>query len=337
MYFEIDELIKEYPNKLIYAVIGARGVGKSYSSKRKAIKDFLEKGWQTMVLRRYVQQIEEIKNNYFDDVIQNEFSEYEFKLKGNEMFIDGKPFCVFKGLNSNAVAKGSAFPNIYNVIYEEFMPDAGEKIIQNEYYKLESALFTIDRGQNRVTLYCLGNNTSFYNPIFDTLKLYPPHKENSCTSNELMVIKNLESSEEFKDKMRNSNIGKLSMLSGTSAYNIDNKNITNDNFNCVAKKELPCINKLVPVFQVRVANDKIIKVWWNTDDNGYYFIDNNKKAQVKEFFCENDFQTKNNKHITLLNRIEQQKISLYNKIGGVFFNNAETKYYFETMLRYLRR
>lgn len=337
MYFEIEELIKEYPNKFIYAVIGARGCGKSYSVKRKLIKDFLSKGKQAMIFRRYVHQVDEIKDNYFEDIAQNEFSEYEFETKGNIVYIDGKVFAIYKGLNSNAVAKGSAFPNIYNVVYEEFMPESGERIIKNEYYKLESALFTIDRGQNRVTLYLLGNNTSFYNPIFDVLKLYPSPKENKCVQNDLMVIKNLKSSEEFKDKMKNSNIGKLSTLSGTSAYNIYNKNITNDNFNCVPKKSLPSINKLVALFQIRVANDKIIKIWWNTSEDGYYFIDNNSKANVKEFFYENDYQNKDNKHITLLNIYEQKKITLYNKVGGVFFNNPETKFYFETMLRYLRR
>lgn len=337
MYFEIEDLIKEYPNKFIYAVIGARGVGKSYSTKRKVIKDFLNKGYQTMIFRRYVNQIDLMSKDYFNDIMEKEFSDHEFKLLGDVGYLDKKPFCIFRGLNSASVSKGSSFPNIHNVIYEEFMPDSGERIIKNEYQKFETALFTIDRGENRVTVFLLGNNTSFYNPIFDTLKLYPPSKGGKCSQNSLMVIKNLETPSDFKKRMSRSNIGQLSIMSGTSAYNIDNENITNDTFNVVNKKELWEINKLKPVFQVRVANNKIIKVWYCDIIDGYYFIDNNSKSNVTEYFCENEYQNSNNKHISLLGRYEQRRLILYQKVGGVFYNNAETKYYFDTMIKYLRR
>ena len=80
-------------------------------------------------------------------------------------FINGEPFCLFTGLNGNSLAKGSSFPNVYYIIYEEVMPEPGEKIIKDEYKKLESIIVTVDRFEDRIEVICVGNNTSYYNPI----------------------------------------------------------------------------------------------------------------------------------------------------------------------------
>lgn len=338
MYFDIEEFEKEYPNYFIYCIIGSRGCGKSYSLKRKMIKDFLRDGSQSLVFRRYVEQAKEMKDTYFNDIIEKEFSSYEFELKGNIMYIDKEPFCIFKGLNGNGLTRGNSFPKIKNLVYEECQPEQTEKLIKGEYQRIESSLFTIDRGENRVTLYMLGNNTCYYNPIFDTLKLYPSPKPNGIRKNDLMIIKTLDSPKEFKDYMRKSNIGKLSIMSGTYDYNIENKNITNDTFNVVNKKDLWDTNKLKPVFQCRVDNNKVIKIWkCEGGEQNYYYIDNNQKANVKEYFYDSEYQKTGNKHISLLGLYDSHYLVLYNKLGCVFFNTAETKYYFEMMIKFLRR
>ena len=64
-FFEIKEFIEEYPNHLIHCVIGARGVGKSYSTKRLIIEEFLEYGKQSLILRRYKNQAESMATTYF--------------------------------------------------------------------------------------------------------------------------------------------------------------------------------------------------------------------------------------------------------------------------------
>lgn len=337
-YFEIEEIIKKYPDKLFYCVIGARGCGKSYSTKRKIIKDFLRDGSQAMVFRRYKNQVDDMCDNYFNDIIINEFNNYEFELKGNIMFIDGEEFCYFVGLNGNNVVKGVSLPKVKNVIYEEFMPEPSEKILNNEYKKIESILYTLDRAEDRITVICIGNNTSYYNPLFDTLKQYPPSKAGRVSVSELMVIYNLETPPNFKEKVTKSKIGKLSILSGTSAYNIDNKNISNDTFNVVNKKELWDINKLIPLFTIRIDYDKIIKVWLcNSNSTQYYYIDNNSKGNYKEYYLDREFQNSNNTHISLLDFITMRKINFYLKIGGVFYNSAETKYYFENTVKYFKK
>lgn len=330
-YFEIKDLLKKYPNKLIYTVISARGYGKSYSIKRKFIEDFLEKGYQCIILRRYKVQVEEMMLTYFNDVLKKEekFKKLKVVRKNNEVFINGDLFCTFLALNSSAVGRGSAYPLVHNIMYEEIMPEPGERVIKNEYKKLESFIVTVDRFENRVTLFCVGNNTGYYSPLFDSLKLYPTVKKEGYTQNESMVIMKAQSNNEFKEQVYNTRVGKLTKLSGTSKYNIENENISNDRFNVVSKKLLKETNKLKPIFSVRVDKDKIIKIWKCEGNNyEYYWIDNNSSQNVDEFFFDYEYQNNNNKHITLLNKYLIDKIELYNKIGNVYFNNPETKYYF---------
>ena len=328
-FFEIKEFIEEYPNHLIHCVIGARGVGKSYSTKRLILEEFLEYGKQALILRRYKNQAESMATTYFTDVLQKEFPTVEYELKGDMGFINGEPFCLFTGLNGNSLAKGSSFPNVYYIIYEEVMPEPGEKIIKDEYKKLESIIVTVDRFEDRIEVICVGNNTSYYNPIFDTLKLYPSTKPNRVVKNELMAIKTLETPKEFKEYALNSKVGKLTVMSGSSRYNIDNENISNDRFNVCSKKELWDTDKLEPVFKVRVDVDKVIKIWkCQSDTMFYYWVDNHNKGKCDEYFLDLDYQTDENKHISLCNKGLINRINFNNKVGAVFFNNAETKFYF---------
>lgn len=328
-YFEIKDFIEEYPEQLIHCVIGARGVGKSYSTKRLIIQEFLDYGKQSLIFRRYKNQAESMQTDYFNDILEKEFPDIDYELKGNIGFINGEPFCKFNGLNGNSVAKGSSFPNVYYIIYEEIMPEPGEKIIKDEYKKLESAIVTVDRYEDRIRIICVGNNTSYYNPIFDTLKLYPSPKANKKVSNKLMAIYTLETPQEFKDYALSSKVGQLTVMSGTSRYNIDNENLSNDRFNVCSKKELWEIDKLKPVFKIRVDKDKVIKIWKCENDTMYYYwVDNHNKGECDEYFIDPDYQTNDNKHITLCNKGLINRINFNNKVGAVFFNNAETKFYF---------
>lgn len=328
-YFEIKDFIKENPDLLIYTVIGARGVGKSFSSKRLLIEEFINYGKQAIILRRYKNTVESMATTYFNDILQKEFPDLKYELRGDTGFINGEPFCLFTALNGNSMAKGTSFPNVYYILYEEIMPEANEKILKDEYKRLESLLLTVDRFEDRIIVICIGNNTSFYNPVFDSLKLYPSPKANRVVKNKLMCILTLETPKEFKEYALNSKVGQLTVMSGTSRYNIDNENITNDRFNVCNKKDLWEIDKLKPLFKIRVDNEKVIKIWkCESETMYYYWVDNHNKGECEEYYIDPDYQSKENKHITLCNKGLINRINFNNKVGAVFFNNAETKFYF---------
>lgn len=339
-YFEITDLIEEYPDKMIYAVIGARGVGKSYSSKRMIIKDFLEDGKQALIYRRYSGQKDSMKKTYFNDIIKKEFPELEYKLVGDVGYIDDKPFCMFKALNSNDSAKGGAFPDVYTIIYEEIMPEPNESILKDEYAILESALTTADRYEDRIKIIAVGNNTSYYNPIFESLQAYPSPKPDSVVCKGEIVIKNLETPEEYVESVNDTRLARLQKQSGSYDYNVGNQNTTNDRENCGSKKELqlPATHKLQQMFSVRVGKTKVITVWRCELEEGYayYYVDNNSKVKVKEYFYDPDLQTDSNEHISLCKDSDVYFLSYASKIGTVYWNTPETKYFFNTTFKFMK-
>ena len=154
-------------------------------------------------------------------------------------------------------------------------------------------------------------------------------KEEGYTSNEVAVIQKAQSSNEFKETVRKTKLGRLMEITGTAKYNIDNENISNDTFNCVNKKELKETNKLKLKFRVRVDKDKVITIWeCQGKEVSYYYVDNATKGLTQEYFFDFEYQKGNNKHITQLNPYTIKELELNNKLGYIYFNNPETKYLF---------
>ena len=76
MYFKLKPYLEKYPNKFYYAFLGGRGTGKSFDIKDNIFRDYLENGEQAVVLRRYVNQLDDIKNNYMDDVLMEKYPDF---------------------------------------------------------------------------------------------------------------------------------------------------------------------------------------------------------------------------------------------------------------------
>ena len=78
-------------NALINFIIGERGVGKSFSCKKHVINRNIKKGEEFVYLRRYKTELKSSVPHFFDDIIEKKiFPNAEFKVKGNNFYIDGK-------------------------------------------------------------------------------------------------------------------------------------------------------------------------------------------------------------------------------------------------------
>ena len=78
-------------NALINFIIGERGVGKSFSSKKHVINRFIKKGEEFVYLRRYKTELKSSVPKFFDDIIDKKvFPEASFKVKNNNFYINDK-------------------------------------------------------------------------------------------------------------------------------------------------------------------------------------------------------------------------------------------------------
>ena len=69
MYYNVDSALSY--NALFTMIMGGRGIGKTYSAKKRAIKNFLTKGEQFIYLRRYKTELKKSVPSFFADVLKS--------------------------------------------------------------------------------------------------------------------------------------------------------------------------------------------------------------------------------------------------------------------------
>ena len=80
-YYSFDKVLSY--NAVYNFVIGARGLGKTFGAKKKAINDYLNKGWQFIYLRRYKDEVKDVRSSFFAD-IAHFYPDVQFRVKGKE-------------------------------------------------------------------------------------------------------------------------------------------------------------------------------------------------------------------------------------------------------------
>lgn len=170
----------------VLLLLGERACGKSFAVKETIIKDAYNNDIQFALIRRYTEDVKDyLINEYFDDCILNKdgtqyikewtkgeyttvtayqksiyFANYD-EEKGR--LIKGKKIGRMFGLSGAEHYKSLAFPNMKNLVYEEFITNG--YYLPNEPKKLLNLVSTILR-HDTGKLYCVGNKVSRVCPYF---------------------------------------------------------------------------------------------------------------------------------------------------------------------------
>lgn len=162
-------------------VNSTRKDGKTYGTQYMFIDRFLKKGEQFVQVLRTDQEIKSGEfEASFEKVCIQQFPDYSFLFKGNEMWLAEpsekdetklKPVAImgFALPLSQAVKKKKmSFPRVKWMYMDEYMlePEDVHQYVGGwkEPDKLLSLYHTVDAEEDRVKIFLLGNNTSFYNP-----------------------------------------------------------------------------------------------------------------------------------------------------------------------------
>lgn len=220
MYYNIDDALSY--NCLFTFVVGGRGVGKSYSAKKRVIKNFLNGGKEFVLLRRYKAEQRD-SSKYFDD-IAHEFPEHEITYSRGTFYIDGKKFGHLMILSTQAIKKSVPYPNVSLIIFEEFLIDSKSlyRYLRSEVETFLEAYMTVSRDRDVRCLF-LANNVSMYNPYFSYFKLYLKNDASKCRRGDVILLRVTD--EEFEQHMANTRIGKVLASTAYGAYAIENKSL----------------------------------------------------------------------------------------------------------------
>lgn len=100
------------------------------------------------------------KKWYFARIIEND--------KGERKVIkDTEPFCYGFALNEWERTKGSSYPNVQTIIFDEFL--ARSSYLNDEFVNFMNTLSTIIRHRDNVKIFMLGNTVNMWCPYFDEM------------------------------------------------------------------------------------------------------------------------------------------------------------------------
>ena len=226
MYFDLQQVLSY--NALINFIIGERGVGKTYSTKKFCIKDFIKNGNQFVYLRRYETELKESCDGFFDGLIKNkEFEDHVFKIvrrkRSTTFMCDDEIMGFGMTLSTASQLKSKEFPNVKNLIYDEFIIDKGVyHYLQGEVHSFLDVCETIFRLRD-FRAFLLGNAISRINPYFNYFHLDMPFNSEIKTYRDGAILLCYIKNEVYRETKKNTRFGRL--IDGTEYghYAIDNQ------------------------------------------------------------------------------------------------------------------
>lgn len=223
-YWDINEVLRYQRNFML--INSERSIGKTYTTE----KWVLEKCIKTHKQFAYIVRTKDEKKKGafqkgFVKVETIEFQGKEFTWDTETLCIDGEHIGWCFALTEAQNIKKNSYPNIDYIIFDEYMIEAksnaryikgfGEPVI------LLSIYHTIDRDEDRVKVFMLGNNTSFYNPyhIHPAFNVQPV-KKGEIWKSKNVLYQNAVATEWVKAKKKKSKFGE--MVSGSEYGNFAN-------------------------------------------------------------------------------------------------------------------
>ena len=223
-------------NCLFNFILGARGLGKTYSAKDWSIRDFIKTQSQFLYVRRYATEIKETNsNNRFWSDISRKYPDHSFNINKNAYMIDDMIAGQSMALSTSMITKGIPFPNINKIIFDEFIIDKGVyHYIADEVTLFLDLYETVARLREDVRVLFLSNAISQVNPYFLYFNLQLPKNLNGITR-ENDILLHIADSAEYANVKKQTRFGKIIAGTKYGDYAIDNK-FLRDTDNFIGKK-----------------------------------------------------------------------------------------------------
>lgn len=158
-----------------YFLVGARSIGKTYFFKRFCVENYKKTKEKFIFVRRYLSEIENIKEEFFDDLEEN------IIIKKLDIFLNHEKIGTFIPLTGVTKYKSVNMSEYNYIIFDEFLPedDVYLKSSKNYHFEVNQILNlfqSVARGKGKafredVKVFFLANDVSVLNPYFDFFKI----------------------------------------------------------------------------------------------------------------------------------------------------------------------
>ena len=177
-YYSIEEILKH--NSQYYIIFGQRSNGKSYAVDKYILDNYFTKGEEFVIVKRYNDELkrtiaETMLSPLYDYILET-YGYYIRFFQGKWLASDDSDLPLSKWntigyaqtLNSVDKFKGSQYPKVTTIVFEEFMSTKGDYLI-DEVNIFMNVVSTIVRKRTNVKVFLLGNTISKYSPYSDSL------------------------------------------------------------------------------------------------------------------------------------------------------------------------
>lgn len=228
MYWNINEILPYQRN--FNLINGSRSIGKTYTLQKWLIKKCYDNNKQFIYLVRTKNELNShIFEQAFDKVLSREYPDMESIFDLTEFHFGGKTIGFALALSDFQRNKKRSFPNVDYLMFDEYMIEKDSPIRYvsgwNEPNLFLNLYHSIDREEDRVKCFMLGNNVTFYNPYH----MHPAFQFNEepypgciLTKDNVLFQWALPSAE-LQDSRKNSKF--LNMIAGTDYDAYANKGV----------------------------------------------------------------------------------------------------------------
>lgn len=186
-YYHVEKLIKLYPDARYYMIFGERSNGKTFSVLEYGLKQYVKYGHQLAVVRRFREDfvggrgqslfntlinagvIKRLTDGEWSDVYYYASRWYLCKYENEKRIIDKTPFAIGFSISYMEHDKGSSYPHVKNIFFDEFMTRSG--YLKDEYILFKNVVATLLREYDDLKIFMCGNTVNKYCPYFREMGL----------------------------------------------------------------------------------------------------------------------------------------------------------------------
>lgn len=328
MHWNIYEILPYQRN--FNLINSERSIGKTYTTEWYVLNKCIEKGLEFVYIVRTKKKKEKgALEKGFKKVIAEHFINYEFDYTTENIILTESDeskrvlgYCI--ALSEENDTKTMSFPNVKYIIFDEYVM---EETSNNRYYngwdEPDSFLkiyHTIDREEDRVICFLLGNNIRFHNPYHMHRAFMIPFTEKGkiwCSEN--VLFQNAVASGELKERKSKSKF--VRMIENTEYGNYANKGeYAADNYSFVEKM------KTTARYNFTLEFNKMKFGVYNDFQNGVIYISDKVDPSCKLCYA---LTIDDHKENTLLTRskifTQLNWLASNYKLGNVRFTSMEIK------------
>ena len=265
-------------NRIMNMVLSNRGGGKTFDCTRWGIDDFKKKKRQTIWVRRYQTEIDEmLLNGKFFDAVRDWYPNDDLKINGNMGMVNGEVAFYFIALSTSRQLKSNNYPQVNKIIFDEFIIDKGRvTYLKNEVEVFLDLYETVARMRDNVRAVLLANSVTIVNPYFLFWNIKPDPEKRFTVQGQVCV--ELFTDADFIEQKKKTRFGQLVKGTRYGDYAIDNKWLL-DNETFIGQKTQKA------EFMLAMKYQGIYYGFWVDYNEGLIYVNRKYDPSSYSLFC----------------------------------------------------